>query len=163
MGRWSDRSPRTIAQCRRCVVPFAGCIGGCVADCGRPVENITELFASAVPTASECVAIAVLPVSLEKALIFGAFGASAVVCRLKVSEAVPLLPAASVSLATTVCEPSANPAGVNVQAPLTSAVDVPAIANPSNVKCTTASGSPVPLSASFDVIYPSMTKLRYQG
>ncbi len=34
------------------------------------------------------------------------------VSRLKVSEAIPVLPTVSVSLATIVCEPSANPAGV---------------------------------------------------
>ena len=37
---------------------------------------------------------------------------------MKVNDAVPVLPAASVSLATMVCAPCARPLGVNDQAPL---------------------------------------------
>jgi hypothetical protein len=48
----------------------------------------------------------------------------AVVSSVKVSEAVPVLPAASVSLATTMCEPSDSPMGMNVQMLPASAVAV---------------------------------------
>jgi hypothetical protein len=51
-----------------------------------------------------------------------------------------------------VCDPSVKPLGVNVQAPLLLAVAVAAIALPSTVKCTTALGSPDPVSAGFEVI-----------
>src|SRR5262249_30044593 len=66
----------------------------------------------------------------------------------KVNEAVPVLPAALVSLATTVWVPSASPAGVNVHSPEAFAVAVTATALPSTVKCTTAFGSAEPVNAS---------------
>ena len=79
--------------------------------------------------------------------------AGAAVSSVKMREAVPLLPAASVSLATIVWLPSAKLVGVNVHTPLALAVSlVPAIARPSTVKCTTAFGSPEPVSVSFEVI-----------
>ena len=52
----------------------------------------------------------------------------------KVSDALAVLPAASVSLATTVCEPLPRPVGVKLQAPDASAVAVVAMALPSTVK-----------------------------
>jgi hypothetical protein len=65
---------------------------------------------------------------------------------------VPVLLAASVSLATTVWLPSAKPVGVKLQCPLASAVAVAAIGVPSTVKCTTALASPEPDSAGSEVI-----------
>jgi hypothetical protein len=70
----------------------------------------------------------------------------------KESEAVPVVPAALVSLATIVWAPSARPLGVNDQAPLASAVAVPVIAVPSTAKCTTAPASAVPRSVESEVI-----------
>ena len=70
---------------------------------------------------------------------------------MKVNDAVPVLPAASVSLATMVCAPCARPLGVNDQAPLAFAVVVPSTVAPC-VSVTTALASPVPLSAGFEVI-----------
>ena len=60
--------------------------------------------------------------------------AGAVVSRVKVSDALAVLPAASVSLATTVCDPLTRPVGVKLQAPDVSAVAVAAMALPSTVK-----------------------------
>ena len=77
---------------------------------------------------------------------------------MKEREALPVLPAASVSLATTVWLPFASPLGVNDQAPVASAVAVPAMALPSTVKCTTALGSPVPASAGLVVVVPPLTR-----
>ena len=77
----------------------------------------------------------------------------AVVSSVKLSEAVPVLPKLSVWLATMVWAPSASPLGVNDQAPVASAVTVVAMALPSMVKCTTVLASPLPLSASFEVMW----------
>ena len=63
-----------------------------------------------------------------------------------------MLPKLSVWLATMVWAPSASPLGVNDQAPVASAVTVVAMALPSMLKCTTVLASPVPLSASFEVM-----------
>jgi hypothetical protein len=62
------------------------------------------------------------------------------------------LPATSVSLATTVCWPSARPVGVNDHLPEASAVAVWVTAVPSTVKWTVALGSAVPDSAATEVI-----------
>ena len=70
----------------------------------------------------------------------------------KVSDALPVLPAASVSLATTVWEPLTRPVGVKLQAPDASEVAVPAMALPSTVKWTTALAAPLPVRVGFDVI-----------
>ena len=70
----------------------------------------------------------------------------AVVSRVKVSEAVSVLPAGSVSLATMVWLPSAKPVGEKLHTPLELAVAVCAMALPSTVKCTTAFASPEPVS-----------------
>src|SRR5258708_10051767 len=94
--------------------------------------------------------VAEAPVSLARpAVTTGAVGegGGVGVVSVKASEALPVLPAASVSLATTVCVPAARPVGVYDQAPVASAVAVPAIALPSAVKCTAAPASPVPLRA----------------
>ena len=72
---------------------------------------------------------------------------------MKLSEAVPVLPKLSVWLATMVWAPSASPLGVNDQAPCALAVTVVAMALPSMVKCTTVLASPLPLSASFEVMW----------
>ena len=63
------------------------------------------------------------------------------VSSVKVNDAVPVLPATSVSLATMVCAPCARPLGVNDQAPLAFAVVVPSTVAPS-VSVTTALASP---------------------
>ena len=55
----------------------------------------------------------------------------AVLSSVKLSVAVPVLPARSVWLAVSVCAPSARPAGVKLQAPVPSAVTVPSVAPPS--------------------------------
>ena len=70
------------------------------------------------------------PVSLARRAVT----AAAVLSRVKVSDALPALPAASVSLATTVCDPLPRAVGVKLQAPDASAVAVPAMALPSTVK-----------------------------
>ena len=75
------------------------------------------------------------------------------VSSVKLSEAVPVLPKVSVWLATMVWAPSASPLGVNDQAPVASAVTVVAMALPSMLKCTTVLASPVPVSASFEVMW----------
>ena len=77
----------------------------------------------------------------------------AVVSSVKLSDAVPVLPKLSVWLATMVWAPSASPLGVNDQAPVASAVTVVAMALPSMVKCTAVLASPVPLSASLEVMW----------
>ena len=71
--------------------------------------------------------------------------------RVKVREAVPVLPAASVSLATSVCAPLVRPAGVNDQAPLAFAVVVPRMVAPSLI-VTVALASPAPLSVALEVM-----------
>src|ERR1700744_856883 len=83
----------------------------------------------------------------------GALPVGAVVSSVKLSEALPMLPNASVWLATIVCVPSANPLGVNDQFPSASVVAVAVIAVPSTVKCTSVLARPVPLSASLEVMW----------
>ena len=76
----------------------------------------------------------------------------ATVRSVKVMLAEPLLPAASVSLATTVFEPFESwGEGVNVQVPALFAVAVPSVTMPL-VSVTTPLGSPPPVNASSDVI-----------
>ena len=70
------------------------------------------------------------PVSLARRAVM----AAAVLSSVKVSDALPVLPAAAVSLATTVWEPLTRPVGVKLQAPDASAVAVGAMALPSTVK-----------------------------
>ena len=70
------------------------------------------------------------PVSLARRAVM----AAAVLSRVKASDALPVLPAASVSLATTVCDPLTRPVGVKLQAPDASAVAVVAMALPSTEK-----------------------------
>ena len=70
------------------------------------------------------------PVSLARRAVM----AAAVLSSVKVSDALPVLPAASVSLAMTVCEPLTRPVGVKLQRPDASAVAVGAMALPSIVK-----------------------------
>ena len=93
-----------------------------------------------------------LPVS-EPATRSGVPPLGAVVSRVKVSEAEPVLPKASVWLATMVWAPSASPLGVNDQAPCALAVTVARTAVPSMVKCTSVLASPVPLSAGLEVMW----------
>ena len=64
---------------------------------------------------------------------------------MKLSEAVPTLPAASVSLATIVCVPSVSEVGVKLHVPPSSAVAVPRTVVPS-VSVTIALASPEPVS-----------------
>ena len=71
---------------------------------------------------------------------------------MKVSDAVPILPAVSVSLATTVCVPWASDVGVKLHVPLPFAVAVPRIVVPS-VSVTTALASPEPVSVSTLVMW----------
>ena len=77
--------------------------------------------------------------------------AGAVVSSVNVNEAVPVRPAELVSLATTVCDPSASPVGVNDHTPVALAVTVPSVFDPS-VILTLAFGSAEPVKASFEVI-----------
>ena len=97
--------------------------------------------------------LAELPVSETRPML----SAGAVLSSVKLSVAVPVLPAASVWLAVRVCAPSASPAGVKLQAPAASAVVVPRTAPPSLI-VTTALAWPVPLIAGFEVI-PSLAEL----
>src|SRR5207302_7038661 len=69
-------------------------------------------------------------------------GAGADVLRVKLSEAVVVLPDRSVSLATSVCAPSDRPIGLKIQAPSGSAVAMSATGLPSTVKSTVALPSP---------------------
>ena len=69
---------------------------------------------------------------------------------MKVSDEVPVRPAALVSLAVTVCAPCASPVGVKAQTPEALAVVVPRTVEPS-VNVTVALASAVPVSASFEV------------
>ena len=103
-----------------------------------PLSNsVTMLPASPVPARS-CAAWLVAP----PALVIATTGA--VVSRVKLSEAEPVLPKVSVWLATMVCGPSASPVGVNDQTPLASAVTVVAMAVPSMVKLHHGVGKPCP-------------------
>jgi hypothetical protein len=86
-----------------------------------------------------------LPVS--DASRFGVPPLGVVVSSVKLSEAVPVLPEASVWLATIVCTPSARPPGVKDHFPSASAITVVAIGLPSTVKFTAVLARPVPLSA----------------
>ena len=52
-----------------------------------------------------------------------------------------------------VCRPSASPVGLNDQTPSELAVIVVAMAVPSIVELTTVLASPVPLTASFEVMW----------
>ena len=116
-----------------------------------PLSNsVTVVPASATSTlpVMVCAAWLVAP----PLLVIATTGA--VVSRVKVSVAVPVLPKVSVWLATMVWVPSASPVGMNDQAPVASAVTVVAIALPSMVKCTTVLANPVPPSASFEVMWP---------
>ena len=116
-----------------------------------PLSNsVTVVPASA--TSTEPVMVWLAWLVAPPLLVIATTGA--VVSSVKLSEAVPVLPKASVWLATMVCAPSASPLGVNDQAPCASAVTVVAMALPSMVKCTTVLASPVPLSASLEVIWP---------
>ena len=55
----------------------------------------------------------------------------AILSSVKLSVAVPVLPARSVCVAVSVCAPSASPAGVKLQAPVLLAVVVPRTVLPS--------------------------------
>ena len=57
--------------------------------------------------------------------------AGAVLSSVRLSVAVPVLPARSVWVAVSVCAPSARPVGVKLQAPVLSAVVVPSVVPPS--------------------------------
>ena len=113
-----------------------------------PSKSVTVAPASATSTVPVMVCAAWLVA--RPLLVIATTGA--VVSSVKLSEAVPVLPKLSVWLATMVWAPSASPLGVNDQAPVASAVTVVAMALPSTVKCTTVLASPVPLSASFEVM-----------
>src|SRR5665811_1007967 len=116
----------------------------------EPSLIVTTALASPVPLS---VAFDVIlsvddePVSLERLAVT----VGAVVSRVNASETEPVFPAASVSLATSVCAPLARPVGVNDHAPLAFAVAVPRTVEPSLI-VTTALASPVPLSAALEVI-----------
>ena len=70
---------------------------------------------------------------------------------MKASEAVPTLPAVSVSLATIVCVPCASELGTKLHVPAPFAVAVPITLVPS-FRVTTAPGSPPPVSVPDDVM-----------
>src|SRR5258708_35812292 len=92
----------------------------------------TTALASPVPVSAGLEVILSIdeaPVSLDRfSVIEGG------VASVKESDAVPALPAASVSLATMGCAPTARPVGVYDQAPIESAIAVAAIALPSTGK-----------------------------
>ena len=69
---------------------------------------------------------------------------------MKVSEELPVRPAALVSLAVMVCAPWARPVGVKAQTPEALAVVLPRTVEPS-VRVTVALASAVPVSASLEV------------
>src|SRR5690242_18649157 len=84
-------------------------------------------------------------VPLESSVIpvnIGVIGACAPMSSDVLAE--PVLPAASISVATIACVPVERPVGVNVQEPLASAMAVAVDTVPSIVKCTMALASPVP-------------------
>ena len=62
--------------------------------------------------------------------------AGGVLSSVKLSVAVPVLPARSVCVAVSVCAPSASPAGVKLQAPVLPVVVVPRTALPSLIVTT---------------------------
>ena len=159
-------APRSPAVTVRLTLPAATsvavmrCITGCAS--GEPFRSSwTESPTATVGfnTAAKVGAVAAvmwsvfeLPVS-DAAMGFGVPPLGVVVSSVKLSEAAPVLPKASVWVATMVCTPSARPPGVNDQVPPESAITVEAIGLPSIVKCTTVLASPVPLSvASFEVM-----------
>ena len=116
----------------------------------EPSLSVTTAFASPVPVSVSFAVILSLaeePVSLARLSVT----TGAVVSRVKVSEEVPVLPAASVSLATMVWAPLARPVGVKLHTPLALAVVVPSVVEPS-LSVTTAFASPDPVSVSFAVI-----------
>src|SRR5207248_1260757 len=87
------------------------------------------------------------PVSLARLSVTG----GALVSSTKVKNAVPALPAVSVSDTRIVWLPSSSPTGANVQSPLASAVVVPSTVVPS-INVTSAFGSPEPVSVGVEVI-----------
>ena len=114
-----------------------------------PSRMVTVAPASATSTVPLMVWLAWLVA--PPGLVIATTGAD--VSSVKLSEAEPVLPKVSVWLATMVCGPSASPVGVNDQAPLALAVTVVAMAVPSMVKLTTVLASPVPLTASLEVMW----------
>src|SRR6202789_4058613 len=120
-----------------------------VATAVLPSRMVTMAPASAASTVPVTVWLAWLVG--PPALVIATVGA--VVSRVKLSVAVPVLPKLSVWLATMVWAPSASPLGVNDQAPWALAVTVLALGVPSMVKCTTVLATPVPLSASLAVMW----------
>ena len=90
--------------------------------------------------------VAEIPVSDTSATLT----TGATLSTVKVNEAVPVLPATSVSVTTTVCTPSVT-TGVRVQLPAASVATETADA-PSTLTCTAALGSPVPDTAGLEVI-----------
>src|SRR5258708_38145919 len=82
-----------------------------------PSYTATLLFDSADPDKMKRFVSMIVSLRMD-----GAPGA--VLSSVNVREAVPVLPAASVSLATSVCAPLVRPAGVNDHAPLVFAVVV---------------------------------------
>ena len=127
-----------------------------------PLDCTMALPSAVVPSSRVTVAPAsatsTVPVMVCAAWLVGPPGLviatkGAVVSSVKLSEAEPVLPKLSVWLATMVWAPSASPVGVNDQAPCALVVTVVAIGLPSMVKCTTVLASPLPLSASFEVMW----------
>ena len=102
-----------------------------------PVASAMAVPAMALPSTVKCTTAPASPVPVRAGLAvvvppLASFSVTtgALVSRVKESEAVPVLPAALVSLATMVWAPSARPVGVNAQAPLELAVAVVAMAAP---------------------------------
>ena len=91
------------------------------------------------------VILSMLELPVSDASRFGVPPPGAVVSSMKLSEAAPVLPKASVWLATIVCTPSARPLGVKDHTPLASATTVVGIGLPSTVKFTAVLARPVPL------------------
>src|SRR5262249_41535588 len=109
-----------------------------------PLE-FTVLVASAVDPSNSLIVLLGSPVPFKVVVLVVArkedmLGcAGAVVSSVNVNEALPVRPAVFVSLATTVCCPSARPVGVNDHTP-PAAVTVPSVFDPS-VILTVAFGS----------------------
>src|SRR4029077_8615011 len=141
-------SKRPVSAKVQCPLPSAATV-----DAIAPPSTVkcTVAFGSPDPiTVGSLVILSVGddPVSFLRASVT----TGAVLSSMNVSDAGPALPAASVSLAMTVCLPSARPVGVNTQLPLPLAVTVVAIGVPSTVKLTTAFASPDPVNVGSLVI-----------
>src|SRR6266404_5747587 len=136
--------PPLIVAAPRSVAPSNTCTDDRLAS---PTVPDSASVLSLVTPPLEIVVVA--PVSVPIVLLIVSLGLE--VSSVKLSAAVPVLPNASVWLATMVCDPSDRPVGVNDQTPAPFEVVVPRTVVPS-VSVTTALASLNPVNASFEVI-----------